>query len=167
MNKRGQIQTNIHYCVQTKGKTVSISLQVYADWQVLSPSISTCLSTLLQLSDMWTWTVLWKRNADKAVIAELSLGTEIEEDNRGGFHISLAANIAENQPHWRRLSTSVVTSICDWSVAINWLFHASAAASLVLIPSVLLVQQSGGAHQMTICATQLLCQTSSDNASVA
>jgi len=52
-----------------------------------------------------------------------------------------------------------VTSICYPPVAINWLFHVSAAAPSVVAPSLLLVLQSE-IHCLTICAIQVLGQTS-------
>ena len=45
--------------------------------------------------------------------------------------------------------------------AINWLFHMSAAAPSVADPSLLLVLQSG-IHCLTVCAIQLLDQSSFD-----
>ena len=45
--------------------------------------------------------------------------------------------------------------------AINWLFHVSAAAPSVAVPSLLLVLQSG-IHCLTVCTIQLLDQSSFD-----
>jgi len=55
--------------------------------------------------------------------------------------------------------TLLVADTCDLPAAINWLFHVSAAAPSVVVPSLLLVLQSG-IHCLTICAIQLLGQTS-------
>ena len=54
-----------------------------------------------------------------------------------------------------------LTVITPWQKAINWLFHVSAAAPSVAVPSLLLVLQSG-IHCLTVCAIQLLDQNSFD-----
>jgi len=57
--------------------------------------------------------------------------------------------------------TLSVAGTCNLPATINWLFHASAAEPSVVSPSLLLVLQSG-IHYLTICAIQLLGQTSFD-----
>jgi len=47
-----------------------------------------------------------------------------------------------------------VAGTCDPPAAINWLFHVSAAAPLLVLQS--------GIHCLTVCAIQLLDQTSFD-----
>jgi len=56
-------------------------------------------------------------------------------------------------------TTLLLAGTCNPPGAINWLFHASAAAPSVVASSLLLVPQSG-IHCLTICAIQLLDQTS-------
>jgi len=58
-------------------------------------------------------------------------------------------------------STLPVAGTCDLPATINWLFYVSAVAPLVVAPSLLLVPQSG-IHCLTVCAIQLLDQSSFD-----